>query len=154
MTKKNLVIPNKYGKLAKPPRDESEIIQLADELAKWSTQNTSLIWEDFPLSKGMSPYRFQLLADGNEYFAEALEYAKAVIGSRMQKGAFEKILPSDIVLKLLPLYNRGYRDWEMLRIMKDKENRTGFVNVIFESLEETSMRKQEESKVVGYLSGY
>jgi hypothetical protein len=70
----------------KPPQDEHEQNVLADELVNW-VQNEVLALEEFPLSKSIAPSRFYSLASSNEYFADALDLARYVIGSRLQRGA-------------------------------------------------------------------
>lgn len=109
----------------KPPTDEQKQNKLANELLDWVNNEDSFAIEDFPISKSIAPSRFYQCANDNEYFAEALELARYTIGSKLQKGMREKILPKDYVLRLLPLYNEEYKSLILDKINKNKEVEQG-----------------------------
>ena len=131
----------------KPPTDEQEQNELVNELIWWVQKKDSYALEDFPISKSMAPSRFYRCAEDNEYFAEALDFARYTIGSRLQKGLRNKELDKDFVLRLLPLYNREYRSL-MLDKIKQSKDEPQSITVVMDcySSECQNKRKQNEMK--------
>jgi hypothetical protein len=93
------------------PKTEDEQNALARELVRWVYYTDSKQIEDFPLSKCMNPYKFKHIGDKNEYFQECYELACYMIGSRLQTGVYEHVIDRELALKMLPLYNREYKEW-------------------------------------------
>ena len=81
------------------PKTEQEWISLADDLIAWAHLETSFAIEDFPLSRLYSPHKFYKWSKHNEYFADALEFARYKVGSRREKAACERRVDSSIILK-------------------------------------------------------
>ena len=79
--------------------------------------------EDFPISQSMAPTRFYAIARDNEYFSEALDLARYVISSRLQKGLRDKTLEKDYVLRLLPIYNQDFRNYMLAKIKQTEDLR-------------------------------
>ncbi len=128
--------------LQKPPTDIEEQNALADELLKW-VSNVVYELEDFPISKSMAPTRFYAIASNNEYFAEALDLARYVISSRLQKGLREKTIDKDYVMRMLPIYNQDFRSYMLAKIKQSEDAKSRNVTVImppFASAEETTER--------------
>ena len=97
------------------PKDEADQNDLANEVIKWSLLEESLFLEEFPLSKKISPYRFFQFAKNqkNPYFTNAVEFARAVLSVKMQKGVINKKLDREFILRLLPIYNLEYKEFLM-----------------------------------------
>lgn len=111
-------------KLLKPSESLYEQNELADDMIEWSKLETSLVIEDYPLSKNISPYKFFKLALNNEYFDEALQFARAMIASRSYKKAVNREVDGSMVMKMMPLYNPEYREFlrEKSAIEGSKQN--------------------------------
>jgi len=105
-------------KLNRMPRDKEEQNQMADELISWALIPSSVLLEEFPLSKNISPYRFFKFAkeESNEYFTDAFDFARSCCAVRMQKGEHE--LDIGLLHKIFPLYHRQYDEY-----LIEKENR-------------------------------
>lgn len=95
-------------KLKKLPTSPQELKKLGEELLQWCFTPEALILEDFPLSKGYSPYRFRHCED--EYFIECFSFASAMLASKLKKGALRGELDAGFVAKLLPLYDQEFRE--------------------------------------------
>lgn len=93
----------------KLPQDFDKQNLLGDELVAWSQSPGAEMIEDFPLSKGYSPYKFYRLAEQNEYFADCLDSALSRLGSRMHRAARKREEDGAVIMKTFPLYNREYR---------------------------------------------
>ena len=112
--KKRKVVRNteKYPqKLKRFPTSIDEQDKLADELIEWALKDGSIILEEFPLSKMISPYLFFSFAknETNDYFTQAFDFARAYCSLRREKG--DHNINMAIVLRLLPLYNRQYGEY-------------------------------------------
>ncbi len=119
-TKKTSRAPAHRRWLQKPPSDIEEQNKLANELIKWVSDVVYEL-EDFPISKSMAPTRFYAIAKDNEYFAEALDLARYVISSRLQKGLREKSIDKDYVMRMLPIYNQDFRSYMLAKIKQSEE---------------------------------
>lgn len=98
-------------KLNRMPRIIEEQNIMADELIQWALLPDSILMEEFPLSKNISPYRFFKLADSktNEYFTDAYEFANSWCGVKMQKGQHQ--LDLNLLNKIFPLYHKRYNEY-------------------------------------------
>lgn len=119
--------------LGKFPQNEAEWLSLANDMLTWAHQESSFAIEDFPLSKGYSPHKFYKWINHNEYFADALEFARYMVGSRREKAAREKRADSTIILKTMPLYNYEFKELLMDKIKKHQEERSGNVMVVLDN---------------------
>jgi hypothetical protein len=91
----------------------------------------------------MAPRRFYAIATTNEYFADALDLARYIIGCRLQRGLRDRKLDRDYVLRLLPLYNEDYKDLLLAKVKESEAAKNGRITVIippFSSSEETTER--------------
>jgi hypothetical protein len=125
-----------------PPEDILEQNILADELIEW-VQGAVYAIEEFPISKSMAPSRFYAITNTNEYFADALDLARYIIGCRLQKGLRDKTLDKDYVLRLLPIYNQAYKDLMLTKLKESDAARSGKINIImpsFSSADEVSAK--------------
>lgn len=96
--------------LARPPKDTAAVINLGLDLLEWSFLPTAMRIEQFPIERGYTPSRFFKLAEINEDFAACLEIAKEQIGIRLQLLAQNRQIDKEIMLKILPLYNKTYKE--------------------------------------------
>lgn len=126
----------KYN-LARPPKDTTAIRKLAQQLLEWVRFDDALRIEQFPILMGYTPSRFFKLAEIDEDFEQSLEIAKEVIGIRLQLLAQERKADWGMVMKLLPLYNKAYRDlqndrWE--RVSKSNKSDVAPITVIIDGI--------------------
>lgn len=106
-----------------PPGRVDEQNNLADEMSEWVSKQQVWNLDQFPISKKMAPSRFYNLKDNNEYFANALEYARRVISDRLIMGWKTKEVEKDFCLRFLPLYNQEYRDYVNEKIYNDAKGK-------------------------------
>ena len=92
------------------PKDTNSQNSLANQLVDWTFANPSLDLDLFPLSLKMSPYKFFKLADTNPYFAEALDIARHMVGTRIKKGWAYRDIDAKYSQEMLPEYNQAYRE--------------------------------------------
>lgn len=91
---------------------------IADELAEWADKEDSRLLDSFPLSKRIAPMWFYRMANDNEYFARALQYAKAKLGERME----ERIQDSPIYIsKALPMYSTLWMEAEERKLKEESK---------------------------------
>lgn len=143
----------KYTGLKDLPVDEKAINELANEMMAWAAKEDAFKLEDFPLMKQYSPYKFFKLAEKHAYFAQALDYANHLIGSRLQhKLVYEGINPQ-YAMKMLPLYHYHYKQWELeKRAQKDHAKNQTIVAVLPEwatspeVLEKAKKKKVQEDE--------
>jgi hypothetical protein len=110
--------PRNFNESLKPT-SESQWIALGDKLKNWAMLETSLVYEEFPASCGYSCRKFNRWKEENEYFADAIDFAKHTLGARREKlAAFERKMDRDIFSKLHPLYNEEYREWQTNRLSR------------------------------------
>jgi hypothetical protein len=105
------------------PKTEAEWVSLANDIYDWAHLETSFALEDFPLSRGYSPHKFYKWEKHNEYFADTLEFARYMVGSRRERAARERRVDSTIILKTMPLYNLEFKELTMDKISKHQESR-------------------------------
>lgn len=110
--------------LTRPPKTEEAQNILGDEMRQWVVGEETFCLEAFPISKSMSPSRFFKIAESNEYFAECLDFARNVIGIRLQDGWRLRTLDKDYVLRILLLYNTEYKKLTLdkMRVVEDSKN--------------------------------
>lgn len=101
----------KYESIVAMPKDDATLINLATELVEWSLKEDSLLIQDFPVMKKLNPYKFLKLAkaDTHHYFSAAVEFATAILGSKLTKGALFKTMEPTTARALLPMYNKEYK---------------------------------------------
>ncbi len=134
--KRELSIPVRYyEKLHRPPRDKLLQDKLADRLVLWAKTDEALTIDGFALKELISPYRFKRMAPENEYFQQALEYARAAVGDRLFKLGLFKKADSSLVAKTLPIYNEEYREFVL---QKQDKQQQGIINVIMERFPSSS----------------
>jgi hypothetical protein len=122
------------------PKTEQAWISLADDLIAWAHLETSFAIEDFPLSRLYSPHKFYKWMKHNEYFADALEFARYMIGSRRERAARERRVDSSIILKTMPLYNYEFKELMMEKINKHHESQQPkIITVILPQVEDTGV---------------
>ncbi len=129
-------IKQKARFLNKIPQDKEAQNKLGNELMSWVSTQDTYILADFPISKSMAPSRFYRIAETNEYFAGCLDFARAMISSRMQHAWQEKKLEREYVLKLLPLYDDAYRDLALQKhkILEEARHQPAVINVHMDSI--------------------
>ncbi len=125
--------------MGKFPKSESEWISVANNMISWGRLDTSFAIEDFPLSCGYSPHKFYKWVKHNEYFADALEYTRYMVGSRREKAARERKIDSAIILKTMPLYNYEYKELVLEKINKHQESRQTQIHVIMEPIQNSEI---------------
>lgn len=121
----------------KPPTDLEAQNALANEMIQWVARQDSFALEEFPISKRMAPSRFYQCAEDNEYFADALDFARYSISSRLQKGLRTKELEKDYVLRMLPLYNQEYKALIIDKVRQLQEQRQQKIFVIVDEIPKT-----------------
>lgn len=127
---------NKYV-LGVFPKNEAQWIALSNDMIAWAHLDTSYALDDFPLSKGYSPHKFYKWTKHSEYFAEALEFTRYMVGSRREKAARERRMDSTIVLKTMPLYNYEFKELVMDKIQKHQESRS--YTVVMEPIQDSPL---------------
>ena len=91
---------------------------ISDELVEWANKEDSRLIDSFPLSKRIAPRWFYKMANDNEYFARALQYAKAKLGERMEN--MVKDSPGYIA-KALPMYSTVWEDAEERKLKEESK---------------------------------
>jgi hypothetical protein len=109
-------------KLNRMPKSADEQNKMADELVEWAFQPESILMEEFPISKMISPYRFFHLADekSNQYFTDAYEFANSMCAIKMQKG--KHTLDINLMNKIFPLYHKRYAEYLVARELRAVES--------------------------------
>lgn len=104
-----IAIPKKHAHLTPIPKEEQEIIELANELVSWSLLPTSFEIERFPLSRRMSPYRFFRIE--SEYMQDAIVFSRYAIAARLQEcwRNEDNGIDKGYAEKMLALYSPEYR---------------------------------------------
>lgn len=70
----------RISRLLPIPKDITTQNELGEELIEWAGVNKHLFTlNKFPLSKGYNPYKFFNIAKTNDYFKEALSFARYII---------------------------------------------------------------------------
>lgn len=104
---------NKY----RIPQCELGMRRLADEFVEWSEKDDSIVYGDFPASKGISPSKFRNIK--NDYFQDRFEVAMHNIASRREKLTFDNKKNTFVWGKNLAVYDKEYREYER---QKDEED--------------------------------
>ncbi len=91
---------------------------LAVELVEWSCQPDSYYIEKFPVSKGISPYRFFKVKHTNDLFAECVELSNAICHLNLKQAVHTGELHHSYVLSLLPIIDGDYKGYMMEKIAK------------------------------------
>jgi len=116
----------------KPPRDKKAQDELANEMLRFVNNDTVLTLDSFPVSKSMAPTHFYKLADDNDYFALCLELAKATLSDRLIYGWHHGRFQKDFVLRILPFYNKEYKEMTMqkFKITEEARYQPAVINVV------------------------
>jgi len=152
--RKTTITPQRttHFKLCWPPSDEREQNRLGDQLVEWSILSESTKIEDFPLSRRMNPYRFKHIGDDNDYFKDCYEYAQYAIGSRLQEGihTHSETIDRELGMRLLPLYNREYREMQIqLKTPANINQNAGTQYIVLEKMPSSPLvieRKNDEGR--------
>lgn len=96
--------------LTRLPTDESEQNKLGAEMLEWVRTDGAECIEQFPLSKGMPPWKFLDMGRANEYFADCVESSLGYLAYKMQIAARHRKEDGNVIMKLLPMYHKLYRD--------------------------------------------
>ena len=107
-------------KRARFPQDEKQWKKIADEMQEWADLDTSINFDEFPLSLGYSPSRFKKWKENNADFSEAMEYAMYKVGTHRENLAHLGKMDRVIVLKTMPLYHYEYK--ALLQVHVDRQN--------------------------------
>ena len=109
--KKNLqkTEPFKFPGLKSLPQDPQEQATLGDELIDWVNNKPVLDLDLFPLSKGYNPQKFFQM--NNEYFQEALAFAKGMLCVRLEE-VYAKADLKNYLLKKIAILDADWRDAE------------------------------------------
>lgn len=91
---------------------------LAVEMVEWACQGDSYYIEKFPVSKGISPYRFFKVKHENDFFAECVELANAICHLNLKQAVHTGELHHAYVLAMLPVFDGDYRGYMIERISK------------------------------------
>ncbi len=114
------------------PRHPDEIKKLADQLTAWSLYVESFFIEEFPLLNNYSVKRFFNLANQDDYFANALDNAKHVIGIRRESAAAKS--NPQIYMKYIATYNDRYREYEDRKLSHNLGDNSAPIQVIIPPL--------------------
>jgi hypothetical protein len=119
----------KFFGLQRAPTEEWEQNNLAKDLLDWAQTEEARDIQDFATSRNMSPYRFDRIKLKNDYFAECMEVARSLIGSRMREAARTRKEDGNVIMKLLPLYDQEYRDLlnERARQLQEAQRKSDFI---------------------------
>ncbi len=110
---------------------------LASDLLEWVKSDNAEALEQFPLDRNMNPYKFYRIAEINPYFADCLEASASYLGFKMTKHARMRTQDSGVIMKLLPLYNKLYRELTMQKSQAEA-TKVGTVIQVIESKVESS----------------
>lgn len=132
-------IERKYDQLYRPPEALEEQNKLGTALLEWSKGDDARDIGIFAIKMGINPYRMKKLAETNEYFADCLQMAKYLIGSRMVDAARTREEDGNVNMKLLPLYNQDYK--EMIEQQKQAEGAkvATLFNVVMEKIPSSNL---------------
>jgi len=109
---------NQIKGLRHMPKDEQEQNKLAVELVEWTCSPSSFYIEKFPVSKGISPYRFFKTKHTNDFFAECVELANAICHLNLKEAVHQGDLHYSYVLSMLPVYDGDYKGFMIEKISK------------------------------------
>lgn len=127
MTKK--LKKNKYVREFINLPSTEDLYNIADMLVEWSKKSSSLEFDEFSLSLGISPDNFFELKKKNKYFCDAYDFAMEVIANRLERLAKEGKLEKSFVLAILPLYKPAYKKW--LLELKNKEQTSTNAKIVY-----------------------
>ncbi len=132
-------LPRKYDHLFRPPEDTKTQNELGDELLQWAMLPESRHVGLFAIFKGINPYKFRKLAESNEHFASCLDMAEYIIGSRLIDGAQSRKEDGNVNMKLLPMYNRDYKQLIDDQKKSEAARIATQVNVITEAIPDSNL---------------
>lgn len=127
----------KFG-LKHPPESKHKQNEMGDELVLWSQQTQSLQIEDFAILCGISPRRFFLVANYNDYFKECLDIARHNIGSKIFHGVANREIDKSLPSHVYPLYNQQYHDY-----LQAKEDRKAQASTQVQTVEIPAAQSSE-----------
>ncbi|MBY0109657.1 MAG: hypothetical protein K2X90_00950 [Candidatus Babeliaceae bacterium] len=103
------------------PQTEDAYRELADGLVSWARRDDAIQITDFASMQLIAPSNFAEFAAKSEYFKNAYEIAKTMVGSRRERLALAGKLHPGLVMATMPLYDKDYRIW-LLRLRHKQEN--------------------------------
>lgn len=115
---KHVPVVNQIKGLRHMSKDKEEQNILAVEMVEWSCNADSYYIEKFPVSKGISPYRFFKVKHENEFFAECVELANSICHLNLKQAVHTGELHHAYVLAMLPVFDGDYRGYMIERISK------------------------------------
>ncbi len=101
--------------MSKDPQEQNE---LAVELVEWTCSPEAFYIEKFPVSKGISPYRFFKVKHTNDFFAECVELANAVCHLNLKQAVHTGELHYSYVLDMLPIHDGDYKAFMIEKLAK------------------------------------
>jgi len=122
----------KTPKGIRPPRDKKSQDELGNEMLRFMAHENVLTLDSFPVSKSMAPTHLYKLAEDNDYFALCLELAKTILSDRLIYGWHHGRFQKDFVLRMLPLYNKEYKEITMqkFKITEEARHQPAVINVV------------------------
>jgi len=150
LEKPKLEIERRYDPtLVYPPKEEKEIVILADELKAWALTTQALRIERFALGKGMNPYHFKQLRTKNEYFAEIYQMVESIFACKYSEGSLTREFDAGTAHRHLWMvdqeyYNRSTQlDREKLEQAKKETEKNTVFSIHMENYETTTEKPTE-----------
>lgn len=126
------------------PKDERELIAIANEVIKWARKDDSLCMTSFYDKMGLTSSRVHKWAKDCEYLAEALIHARELIGARRELGGLTGKFNPAMVLAYAPLYCEDLRNWKReCMSKKNEQHERPVINVI---MEEYKLPEESDAK--------
>lgn len=111
---------------------DKEIEKIAIDLIEWAKRDDSVIFSTFATDRDWNPKLLSKWADKNETMREALEIARHMVSARREERGIEGEYNSRIVMGMMPLYNREYREYEEQKAAAQKQENLNPIKVIIE----------------------
>lgn len=96
--------------------EEQNVLGVA--LVEWTCSPDSYYIEKFPISRGISPFRFFKVKATNEFFAECVELANSICHLNLKQAIHAGELHHTYVLAMLPVFDGDYRGYMMDKVAK------------------------------------
>lgn len=107
---------------------EADLEQMAKDLIEWAKLPTSRIYRKWLAEKGIYPSRCTELKARSKVFADAIEYAKYLVGTRREELSMEGEISDGLVRQTAPCYDPDLREW-LLELKKNETAAPSVVNV-------------------------
>lgn len=133
--------PQKKFQWGKRPVLDSEWESLSEEMVEWAQKDESLFLQEFPLKNGYSPTKFLKWVEINESFANAVDYARNMLGIRREGKALNGEIDKDMVITLMPLYNPEYREYK--ESQDAKHDNKSSITVVMEPAPDVGVPRRE-----------